>query len=395
MIRKRAPADEDYVEDIRLYGPADLSEVNWPEHEDGRYARLLLPSWMKEGMTHYIDNVNTRLLLLQSGQTILPVTVNDREYDNSYVCSPYNHYITYAAEELRELKTPWLEALLRPLLKIVGAIAVRSRINRVVCVNNWLLSTNLYPVIRREQIAKITAELLRQYPKHAILFRSINQRCYPDIYEALLNNGYRMIGSRQVYLFQGNDSKQLSSKARWLIKRDEKLIAQHGYEIVRSDQLERQDAVRINELYRMLYLQKYSYHNPAFNERFFRQMLETGGLEFIALRKQGRLDAVLGYYARDGIMTTPVFGYDTGLPQEIGLYRMLSILLIREAQTKKLWLNQSSGAAQFKRNRGAEAEVEYTAVYDQHLSGGRRMMWRTLQAIINKAGIPMMQQRKL
>ncbi|WP_010277447.1 GNAT family N-acetyltransferase [Paenibacillus senegalensis] len=380
---------------VHLYGPENIHQLDWPAHEDGQYARLLLLPWMKNGAAHYIDNVETLLYVIQSGHTLLPVTVNEQQYTNSYVCSPYTHYIAYAAEELRELKSPLLEAMLRPFLKLMGAAAVRSQINRAVCINNWLLSTNLYPRLEPSQISSMTAEMLKRFPDHAILFRSINPRCYPDIYKALLDNGYRMIGSRQVYLFQGNGSNELSSKARWLIKRDEKLVEKQGYEVIRRDRLGPQDAARICELYRMLYLEKYSLHNPVFNERFFELMLETGGLELIALRKAGRIDAVLGYYVRNGIMTTPVFGYDTKLPQEAGLYRMLSAILIREAETRKLWLNQSSGAAEFKRNRGAVGEIEYTAVYDRHLPVSRRSVWAMLEAIINRAGVPLMQKRKL
>lgn len=378
----------------RLYGPENIHEMIWPEEDNDQQTRLLA-SWMKNGITPYIDNIETRLYVLQSGHSLLPVTVNDEQYANSYVCSPYTHYITYAAEELKELKSPKLEAMLRPLLKLMGAAAIRARINRVVCVNNWLLSTNLYPMLQPSQINEMTAGLLKHFPDHAILFRSVNPRLYPEIYNALLANGYRMIGSRQVYLFQGSSPDELSSKARWLIRRDEKLVEKMGYEVVRGSQLAQQDAVRMCELYRLLYLEKYSHYNPAFNEQFFQLMLESGGLEFIVLRKQGRIDAVLGYYVRNGIMTTPVFGYDTTLPQEVGLYRMLSVLLIREAQAKKLWLNQSSGAAEFKRNRGAVGEIEYTAVYDRHLPWSRKSVWTVLQTIINQVGIPLMQKRKL
>ena len=40
-------------------------------------------------------------------------------------------------------------------------------------------------------------------------------------------------------------------------------------------------------------------------------------------------DDLLRYYVRNGVMTTPLFGYDTTLPPSAGLYRLLSILVER------------------------------------------------------------------
>lgn len=122
-----------------------------------------------------------------------------------------------------------------------------------------------------------------------------------------------------------------------------------------------------------MYLEKYSWHNPQFTDNFLREALNNGILELHGFRRDGRLDAVLGFYVRDGVMTTPLFGYDTSLSQELGLYRMLSARLIEIACERMLLLHESSGAAQFKRNRGAEAEIEYTAVQVRHLSLRRRL----------------------
>ena len=47
---------------------------------------------------------------------VLPATVNDREYANSYVCSPYTGTISYPLEELAKLKSRSLRAALRVLI---------------------------------------------------------------------------------------------------------------------------------------------------------------------------------------------------------------------------------------------------------------------------------------
>ena len=93
-------------------------------------------------------------------------------------------------------------------------------------------------------------------------------------------------------------------------------------------------------------------------------------------------------------MTTPVFGYDTAVPQEIGLYRMLSAVLLRQSAEEGCLLHESAGAAQFKRNRGATAEIEYSAVYDRHLPFYRRMGWAMLSPLLNRVGVPIMKKHK-
>lgn len=115
----------------------------------------------------------------------------------------------------------------------------------------------------------------------------------------------------------------------------------------------------------------------------------------MGLKKEGRLNAILGYFSRNDVMTTPLFGYDTSIDQKTGLYRMLTAILVEEAKQKSLLLNMSSGAAEFKRCRGAESAIEYTAVYVNHLPYFRRVGWKAFEILINKIGIPLLQKSKL
>ena len=106
-------------------------------------------------------------------------------------------------------------------------------------------------------------------------------------------------------------------------------------------------------------------------------------------------DGAVGFFIRNGHMTTPLFGYDTGLPPALGLYRMLSMVTYREARERQLLLNQSSGAGNFKRTRGGRPNVEYSVVYERHLPAGRRLVWQALARTINGVAVPLMRQYKL
>lgn len=379
---------------MRLYDASTIGELPWPETPDGEYARRLLPPLMQEGVPAYIANLQTRLLALHLDDLVLPVTVNEGDYRNAYPCSPFTHYALAAWEEARRLK-PWL---LRPalgaLIAPVAGILRAGQINKVVHVGNWLLSTNLYPKLGPTQL-KAIASLTDRFPEHAIILRSLNEHLHGEMLAELQALGYRLIPSRQVWIHDVAHWDSFPEKARWQLRRDTRLIEQTGYEVVPHEALTRADLPRLRELYRLLYLEKYSHFNPDFTERFFEVALKTQSFYLVGLRKAGRIDGVLGYFWRNGVMTTPIFGYDTSLPQSLGLYRMISAVLAQEARRRGLLLHASSGAASFKRLRGAIPAIEYSAVYDRHLPAYRRLPWAVLGSVLNAVAVPLIQRLKL
>lgn len=250
---------------INLLTAKTLSDPDLPDSDDVTDAHNFLFAFLKNGAQCYVANANTRMMALQVGGHLLPITLNQKEYDNTYVCSPYTHYVTYAIEELKHLNQPFLEAILKYLLQFVGVIFKASQINNAVIVNNWLVSTNLYPVLSNAELHQITEFFKARFPKQAILFRSINSYQNACLESTFRELGYRLIGSRQVYFLNPDE---IQSKAKWLLKRDFNLIQKADYQIVQHDEIQESDLDRIVELYNMLYLQKYSYQNPQFTKAF-------------------------------------------------------------------------------------------------------------------------------
>nr|WP_018751781.1 hypothetical protein [Paenibacillus sanguinis] len=416
---------------ISFYDKTNISDLEWPDTAYGQYAKnYLLPLLLTPSVEQYIDNVRTRLLMVTLDGVPLPVTVNDEEYGNSYVCSPYTHFVTYAREELVLLGNRPVEIMLGGLLSGMGWMLRRVHFNRVVQVNNWLVSTNLLPPVPPERLKQLVEVLQQRYPKHVVICRSLNEATTGPYLTVLREQGCKLIPSRQIYLLHGSGHQTAMSgdaderangrtnqpislengatsagypislppvpaKARWLVKRDRALIAKQGYIVCDPREIGYEDTARIKELYDMLYIDKYSPCNPQLNERFIRTAIATGTLELHGLRKNGRLDAILGFFSRDGIMTAPLFGYDTSQPQKLGLYRMLSAVLIGIAEERSLLLHESSGVGQFKRNRGAVAELEVMAVYDRHLPLGVRVCWTLLEKLLYSIGVPIIQRLKL
>lgn len=380
---------------VELYDINNIDKLNKDNSQHSQLITAYFIPMMKLGSLPFIQNVNTQLYLLTAGNLTLPVTVNDIELENCYVCSPYNHYITYTKVELTNLKNPFLETTIAYILDLLGIFAAQAQINRVVIVNNLLLSTNLYPPISTQEIQAITIFLCQKFPNHAIMFRSINTFVDNELMHGFQTNNYHLIGSRQIYLFHPADESSRRSKMRSRLKQDTQLIHKHGYTVLDKSAITAEDIPRIVELYNLLYLEKYSYHNPQFTEEFIQLTLQNPAWCFQILKKDHSIDGVIGYYHVNNIMTTPILGYDTQLPQEIGLYRMLSALLTNTAKTENMILHQSSGAASFKRLRGFLPNIEYSAVYISHLPWWRKMIWLVLKLLVNKLAIPLMQKYKL
>ncbi|HEX9950231.1 MAG TPA: hypothetical protein VGB53_00550, partial [Rubricoccaceae bacterium] len=106
-----------------------------------------LAAMLRDGTAAYVANAPAALHLFEAGGALIPVTtpVAASHPDLSYVVSPHAHFARYSAEELHKLNNRPSEALLRGLIAGVGAGLRAGGVERVALVNNYLLSTNLWP----------------------------------------------------------------------------------------------------------------------------------------------------------------------------------------------------------------------------------------------------------
>ncbi|MFM2416852.1 MAG: hypothetical protein RL385_1575 [Pseudomonadota bacterium] len=373
---------------VALVAGHTLFDAHFPAGAAADEVRRWLLPMLAHGPRHFVRNVACDLHALMGPDFVLPVSVTGgRVAGNSYVVSPYAHYVSYLEEELRLVSNPAVRRLLAAAVDGLAVLLRRGDIDRVAIVNNWLLSTNLYPALTAENLRQITSCMTATFPEHALMFRSLNPRTTPALIAQLGALGYAPIVSRRVHLFDARDAALFRRKA---FRRDHALIAQQGYRAQHLVHVTPADAERIAALYGALYLEKYSQLNPAFTPAFVEAAVHHGWLEVHVLRHGARIDGVLGFFAREGVMTTPLLGYDTALPKERGLYRMLTALLSVLARDRGLLLHRSSGAATFKRARGALPEFEYAYVYTRHLPTLRRAVWGMLSAVTLGLGKPLL-----
>jgi hypothetical protein len=377
-----------------LYSRETLDQVPWPTTVDGDYARRVLTPLVRDGTRRYIANVEAEVQVLLIAEVVMPVVVVNSPSPlplASYVCSPTTHYIDYAKREVEiELHDrPLLRRLTPPLLELIRPLLSWSQVERAVYVNNWLLSTNLYTALPESVLQKLRAMLVETFPQHALVFRSVNDLLNRELAQQLQSLSFRPVFSRQVYILDPRLGTYLKKKS---FQKDRSLSRRTPYRWADASQLTSADCVRLKLLYDDLYLDKYSRFNPQFTEDFFREALRAQWLTFFALKRQERFDGVLAFVERQGVMTTPLIGYDRSLPEELGLYRLLSLKLIEEAAALGLILHQSSGAAAFKRHRGSEPSTEYNFVYDAHLPRRRRLPWQLLAGLSRNVLVPLMRR---
>lgn len=383
---------------VKLYDVSTIHQLSWPDSEVSRLAKRYWLPMMESGAAHYIDNVDTQLLAIALDDLVLPITVNEKEYDNCFVCSFYSHYITYPKEELALLNNPLLEKVLSLLLSNLGLFLKWTNINQAVIVNNWLLSTNLYPDLSSTQIQAITQCLKSRFPEHTIVFRTLNNCTNAPLKEMLRQQGYQMVGSRQVYIYNpqaSEHSTQHFRKMKRQLKKDCKLLETSGYQILADTQILPSDVSRLASLYGSLYLQKHSQRNPQFNQAFFGLMRDRGFLKLRALRRDNHIDGVFGFYVLNGVLTCPLLGYNTSLCQSQGLYRMLTAQITAEGLRQDLILHRSSGVGAFKQNRGASSWIDYNAVFHCHLPLRRRLGWWILGWLFERIAVPLLQKYQL
>lgn len=341
----------------------------------------------------YIGNIDVKVATFEWGGLSFPVTINETGGENAWVCSPLTTYSRYALEETRRVVPG---ALAWPLTAVIGVADRWLRtvgLDRAVSVNNWLLSTNLYPSADGIDFFAVRDALEARWPGHAIWFRSLNAVQHAHWLHALATAGFELIPTRQVYVFR--DVARCASRHQNL-RRDFKLLRSSSLQRVEGSAFSVDDFAASEALYGKLYLEKYSRLNPRYTAAFLQAWQRAGLLELSGFRDaSGQLRAVVGIFAQGPLLTAPIVGYDTAWPQSAGLYRLLMAHVLSITRERAGTLNLSAGAAHFKRLRGGEPAIEYSAVLCAHLPAPTRRALASLRFLTTKLGVPIMEHFKL
>lgn len=344
-----------------------------------------------------IHNINTELETVIIDNHAFPLTRNETDYDNSYVCSPYTAYIRYARDELGLLKSRKLRWLMRGVIVMAAGLLRLGKINQTVSVNNWLFSTNPLPKWRDKTVKALTQKLIQSNPQHSLSIRSLNCETDGALMQNLAANGWIMLPARQVYLFlPGEQGENPPWWKRNNVQNDQRLLRKTSLTRVEPNQHQAQDFIEIERCFNQLFIEKHSAYNPQFSAEYFKFLHQQKLVEFYSYRDEtGRIVASLGLFTQHDVLTAPIVGYDTHLPKSLGLYRLLMATLLKLTRERQLPLNLSSGAGHFKRQRGGQAVIEYTALYVCHLPWNQRWIQSGFAKLLNRFAADFLQKHEV
>ncbi|MEZ4886634.1 MAG: hypothetical protein R3E32_18040 [Chitinophagales bacterium] len=376
-----------------------IHTLSFPDTFNGQYAKRLLLPLIEKGTLPFFANVDGKIELLKVAGEFIPISITEprAKVKNSYVCSPITHYVDYGFREIdiEFPNRPILNKCCKSVLWCFKTAFIRPSFDKVVMVNNWLLSTNLYPNLSPADIEAINQFLIARFPEHAIIYRSVNPFLNGELLQTLSDAGFDKILSRQVYMIdpkKGIYRKKKAYKIDLALQR--KTTDLQWFD---ASHISLQDLPRIKALYDDLYLEKYAEYNPQLTLDFFESALQQKWLNMSILKDKNtdKIEAVIGYFNRNGVMTTPLIGYNRSLPQKIGLYRLITLQIIEEAVRNGYLLHMSSGASHFKKIRGGEPFLEYNMVYSLHLPLVRRTPWKAFKGLTKYLAVPIFERFEL
>src|SRR3989344_5612207 len=102
-------------ENMQLYSKQEWVSIPWPSTEEGGRLRSFFEPMFQEGTNAFVANVESQVYILHIDDLFIPVTVNEREYRNSYVCSMYS-FLLYTEEEMTRHRKYVLRFFLYPFL---------------------------------------------------------------------------------------------------------------------------------------------------------------------------------------------------------------------------------------------------------------------------------------
>ena len=344
-------------------------------------------------MAAMIANLTAEVGIVAAGDILLPVSICHGK-PTCYICCASVAYIDYARSELRHFThAPRLLRALDVLLRVAHPLVRASGLDRQVQPNNWLLATNPVPLLDAAALSALTHDISARWPGHAIVWRSLNDRADIDAIHVFRATGYRLLPARQIYLY---DCRQEVPRCGRDVRRDLDLLHDGQFEVVPPDSIRLDDMARIEELYRLLYLDKYTWLNPQYTEQFMRAMHWARLIQFYGLRgSDNQLAGVIGLFESGDVMTAPIVGHDASIPVDTGLYRRLMAIALRRAREKRLLFNMSAGAGGFKRNRGGVPAIEYSAVYDRGLGARQRIAGAIMRGVLSSIGVPLLRRFEL
>ncbi len=370
---------------LEIYDIKNLTELTKDLTKEQEALLDYFKALMTKGTKYFIKNIDCEVKILKINNILIPLAISNNNYNDTLYISMLSHYVKYIKEEFNKnnLKLGFL-------FKFLENYFIKNKINKTVYVNQWFISTNLYPELDNEQIYKITNFLKNEFKDYCIVFKNITKEYNTNLYENLNKQGYKEIVSRQIFI-KDKKLKEIS-KYKYKTKKDLKFYKNSSFKAhkVQNDD----DFERIKDIYTMLYIEKYSKYNPCYTKEYFKLVSFNPIFNLEVFKNKDTIASMCLTFAKNNTLAAPAVGYDLTLPKELGLYRIISAFIDEMYEKNYEIHNMSAGVGDFKIQRGAKAYFEYLMIYYKHLPLNRQIMLNFLRFTVNKT-IPLLCKYKL
>lgn len=374
------------MSEIQFYNKKNYKDLNWKLYHNGENIYNYLLPFLINGTSAYIDNSNCEIEIIAINNELIPISLPEQHANPCYVTNLSTQYFTYVKSEVlaNDKYSKTLKITAKYLIPLVQKGFALMGFNKAVLVNNWLFSSNLQCKLSKSELEQITIALTNRYKNYAIVWKGVDELIYSDYKAKLAELHFMAISGRMLYVlntegFKLNKKRPLQQdKKRWLNQN------KYQYEILNN--ASNLDLKRILQFYTQLYIDKYSELNPKYNLAFLNTLFNSKIYDFWILRnlENNQIEAIQIVSRKNQVSTTPFIGYNQQLSINEGLYKHLSYLLIEDSLAKDQFLNMSSGADQFKKQRGGKASFEYNMAYINHLQPMQKIPFKILKFLGDK-----------
>ena len=289
---------------------------------------------------------------------------------NCYVVSATGQYVEYARDEIRRLPLAMHRVASHTALWPLSPLL--RRLDPILVPDAFPVSSVLHRERPHAEWTRAIDAARQRYPGVPVVVRSLDGITSRATLDAMRRVGMQLVPSRLVF---HQDPRR---DGFWRIRSVRHDVARATESPLETRALRTADCERIAELYWLLYAHKHSTLNPRFSQEWLAHGMKHGVLHGEGILHDGRLAAVYLAYCVKDVMTNPVFGYATALPQQLGLYRRLRLLTMQSVRARGQRIHASSGAPRFKFSCGGISTVEYHAVDLRGVRGIQGAAWLLL-----------------
>jgi len=304
--------------------------------------------WPIVKLNCWITNASAEIEWIKNQAVSIPNPI--REKNPCYFLHPRSAWFDYL---IHEIQGKYFSIL---VIRSINFIAFLIGLNRTIYVGNQPVSTSIWSNNDQIEISELCEKLSKTYSKYYIGVRNVLPHSHLDLIQKIEKLGFYALPSRVIYEFDLSNGEQTNHSH---LKRDLTYQRKTALSSRIAMQLSSDQLSRIHHLYTEIYIKKHSPLNAQYTVEFFRDMLSSGVMRCIILQDSNELiHAFALLYQRGQTLVVPALGYDNEKDKN-GLYRILFATIYSYIKQQKLYLNYSSGAGEFKRNRGGIPRLEY------------------------------------